>query len=98
MRKKAMTDNGPEGRGQGVTLDPVKAPIVSPNNLRKIIEPKGIPGGAGRGKERERHRPYASLRKRTTIQFGSSYDIFHIPRSLQRLSELNFLLSLLLQT
>ena len=37
-------------------------------------------------------------KKRTTIRFGSSYNRFHIPRSLQRLSEQNFPLSLFLQT
>ena len=98
MRKKAMTNNGPEGRGQKVTLDPTKAPIVSPNNLKEITKPKGVPGGEGRGRKRERHHPCTSLKRRTTIRFGSTYNRFHIPRSLQRLSKQNFLLSLLLQT
>ncbi len=96
MRKKAITNNNPEGRDQGVTLDPAKAPIVSPDDLEKITEPKGVPGEAVQGRKQEIHHPYTSLGRRTTTRFGISYDRFHIILSLQRLSEQNFLLSVLL--
>ena len=67
MRKKAMTNNGPEGRDQEVILDPVRAFIVSPNDLEKITEPKGVPGEVGRVSEREGHCPCTSLREGITI-------------------------------
>ena len=85
-----MTNNNPEGKDQGVTLDLAKALIVSLDDLEKIIEPKGVPGGADQGRKQERHLLYASLGGRTTTRFGISYDRFHILRSPQRLSEQSF--------
>ena len=61
MRKKAMTNNGPEDKGPGVILDLSKAPIVSLDDLKKSTEPRGVPGGAGRGKE-----PQSGLEAATT--------------------------------
>jgi hypothetical protein len=98
MRKKAMTNNDPEGGDQEAIMDPVRALIVFPNDPEKSTEPTRTPSGAGRVSEREERRPYTNLKKMIIIRFGSNYNRSRSHLSLQRLSEQNFLLSSPLQT
>jgi hypothetical protein len=81
-----MTNNNPEDRGQGVILDLGKAPIISPNNLEKSIDPKEVQGGAGQGRKQEKYHLYASQPRRTITRFGTRCDRFRILPSLQRLN------------